>query len=31
VRGRDAAATGGAVFGQKLEGKTHRRNKQQSP
>jgi hypothetical protein len=31
VRGRDAAATGGAVAGQKLEGKTHRRNKQQSP
>ena len=28
---RDAAATGGAVAGQKLEGKTHRRNKQQSP
>ena len=31
VRGGDAAATGGAVAGQKLEGKTHRRNKQQSP
>jgi hypothetical protein len=31
VRGRDAAAAGGAVAGEKLEGKTHRRNRQQSP
>jgi hypothetical protein len=31
VRRRDAAAPGGAVAGQKLEGKAHRRNKQQSP